>query len=66
MRESWGSTYCKKKNVKSCLRWFGNVQKRSVEAPLRRVDQMEGSLIARGARPRKIISDAYMYFMLFL
>ena len=40
--------------VESHLRWFGHVWRRLVEAPIRKVNQMEGSLIARDrGRTRK-------------
>lgn len=38
----------------SYLRWFGHVWRRPVESPIRRIDQMEGSPVAKGReRPRK-------------
>ena len=44
--------------VESRLRWFGYVWRRPVKDLVRRVDQMEGSLIARGrGRPRKTIGE---------
>ena len=39
-----------KKMVESRLRRFEHVQRKPVEAPVRRVDQMKDSLIARGRR----------------
>jgi len=36
------------------LRWFGHVERRAVDSVVRRVDQMEGSEIARfRGKPRK-------------
>ena len=44
--------------VKSTLRWFRHVQRRLVEALVKRVNQMEGSPIARGrGSSRKIICE---------
>ena len=46
------------KMVESCLRWFGLVWARPVEALVRRVDQMEHSTITRcRGRPRKTIGE---------
>ncbi|KAM7524737.1 hypothetical protein LguiA_014639 [Lonicera macranthoides] len=46
------------KMVESRLRWFGHVGRRPVNAVVRRVDYMEGSLIGRGrGRPRKTIGE---------
>jgi hypothetical protein len=42
--------------VENRLRWFGHVERRPVDAVVRRVDQMEESQIKRGrGRPRKTI-----------
>ena len=43
IREKVGVTPIEKKIVESCLRWFRHVQRRLIEAPLRRVDQVEDS-----------------------
>ena len=41
-----------------CLKWFGHVGRKHVEVQVRRVNQMEGSSIARGrGRPRKVIGE---------
>ena len=46
------------KMVESRLRWFGHVCRRPVEAPIRRMDQIEGSTLTRGrGRPRKTIGE---------
>lgn len=40
--------------VDLCIRWFGHVRKRSIDALVRRVDHMEVSFIIRDkGRPRK-------------
>ena len=53
-RESWGSTYCRKDSGN--LRCFGHIWDRPIETPVRRVDQMESSLITRDkGRHRKTI-----------
>jgi len=42
--------------VEARLRWFEHVERRHVNAVVRRVDQMEGTQITRGrGRPRKTI-----------
>jgi len=56
--ESGGSTYSRKKLVENRLRWFGHVERRPVDAVVKRVDQMEESQVKRGrGRPRKIIGE---------
>ena len=46
------------KLVETRLRWFGHVQRRPLEAPVRRVDQMEDNSITRGrGRPKKTIEE---------
>ena len=56
-RESWGNTYCGK-DGKIPPQWFGHVQRRPVEAPIKRVDQVEDSSIdGYRQRPRKIIGE---------
>jgi len=48
-----GSTYSRKVG-KNRLRWFGHVERRPVDAVVRRVDQMEKSQVKRSrGRPRK-------------
>ena len=44
------------KLVENRLRWFGHVERRPVDAVVRRVDQMEDSHVKRG-RPRKTIRE---------
>ena len=44
------------KLVANRLRWFGHVERRPVDAVVRRVDQMEESQVKRG-RPRKTIRE---------
>ena len=54
IREKVGIEPVVENMVESCLRWFGQVIKKHVEAPVRKVDQMEGSSTGRGReRPRK-------------
>ena len=44
------------KMVEPSLEWFGNVWRRLIEAPVKKVDQMEGSPIDRDRRrPSKTI-----------
>ena len=44
--------------VENRLRWFGHVERRPVDAVVRRVHQMEESQVKRGrGRPRKIIRE---------
>jgi hypothetical protein len=44
--------------VENRLRWFGHVERRPVDTVVRRVDQMEESLVKRGrGRPRKTIRE---------
>ena len=44
------------KMVESRLRWFGHVWRRSVDAPIRQVDQIEDSPVVRGrGRPWQTI-----------
>ena len=58
IREEIGVTPIIEKLVKSRLRWFEHVQRRLVEAPVRRVDQMEDNPIIRGrGRPKKTIQE---------
>jgi len=46
------------KLVGNRLRWFGHVERRLVDAVVRRVDQMEESQVKRGkGRPRKTIRE---------
>ena len=46
------------KLVETRLRWFGHVQRRPLEAPVRRVDQMvENPIIQRRGRPKKTIQE---------
>lgn len=50
-------TLIKEKMIESRLRQFGN-QCRPIEAPIRRVDQMDNSPIVRGRRrPRKTVDE---------
>ncbi|KAK7258655.1 hypothetical protein RIF29_24237 [Crotalaria pallida] len=58
IREKVGVAPIVEKMVEYRLRWFGHVWRRPVEAPVRRVDQMEGTTRARGrGRPRKTIGE---------
>jgi hypothetical protein len=46
------------KLVENRLRWFAHVERRPVDAVIRRVDQMEESQVKRGrGRPRKTIRE---------
>jgi len=46
------------KLVENRFRWFGHVERRPVDAVVRRVDQMEESHVKRGrGRPRKTIRE---------
>ena len=50
--------YIAEKLVENRLRWFGHVERRPVDAVVRRVDQMEESQVRRGrGRPRKTIRE---------
>lgn len=44
IKEKVGVTSIVDKMVESCFRWFSYVWRRSVEALVRRVDQMKGNL----------------------
>ncbi|KAM7467464.1 hypothetical protein LguiB_015026 [Lonicera macranthoides] len=58
IREGVGVAPITEKMVESRLRWFGHVWRRPVDAVVRRVDHMEGSLVVRGrGRPRKTIGE---------
>ena len=46
------------KLVENRLRWFGHVERRLVDAVVRRVDQMEESQVKRSrGRPRKTVRE---------
>ena len=46
------------KMVESCRWWFGYMWRGPIETLIRKVDQTEGNLIARGnERPRKTIGN---------
>jgi len=46
------------KLVENRLRWIGHVERRPIDAVVRRVDQMEESQVKRGrGRPRKTVSE---------
>ncbi|KAM7518030.1 hypothetical protein LguiB_016992 [Lonicera macranthoides] len=58
IREGVGVAPITEKMVEFRLRWFGHVWRRPVDAVVRRVDHMEGSLVVRGReRPRKTIGE---------
>ena len=58
IRERVGVAPIVEKMVENRLRWFGHVERRPVDAVVRRVDQMEESQIKRGrGRPRKTIRE---------
>ena len=54
IKEKVGEPPILKKVVESPVRWFGHMWRRPIEALVRRVDQIESSLINRGrGRPKK-------------
>ena len=56
IRERVGVAPIVEKLVENRLRWFGHVERRLVDAVVRRVDQMEESQVKRGrGRPKKTI-----------
>lgn len=58
IKENVGVTSILEKMVTNRFRWFGHVERRSVNFMVRRVDQMERSHTARGRRRlRKIIRE---------
>jgi len=58
IRERVGVAPIAKKLVENRLRWFGHVERRIVDAVVRRVDQMEESQVKRGrGRPKKTIRE---------
>jgi hypothetical protein len=58
IRERVGVAPIVEKLVKNRLRWFVHVERRPVDAVVRRVDQMEESQVKRGrGRPRKTIRE---------
>ena len=58
IRQKVGVAPIIEKLVETRLRWFGHVQRRPLEAPVRRVDQMEDNPIIRGkGRPKKTIEE---------
>ena len=58
IRKKIGVVLILEKMLKSYFRWFGHVWRKLVKALVRRVDQMEGSLIARDrGRSKKTIYE---------
>jgi len=58
IRERVGVAPIVEKLVENRLRWSGFVERRPVDAVVRRVDQMEESHVKRGrGRPKKIIRE---------
>jgi len=58
IRERVGVAPIVEKLVENRLRWFGHVERRPVDAVVRRVDQMEESRVKRGrGRPKKTIRE---------
>jgi len=58
IRERVGVAPIVEKLVENRLRWFGHVERRPVDAVVRRVDQMEESQVKRGrGRPKKTIRE---------
>jgi len=56
IRERVGVAPIVEKLVENTLRWFGHVERRPVDAVVRRVNQMEESRVKRGrGRPKKTI-----------
>ena len=57
IREWVGVAPITEKLVENRLRWFGHVQRRPINAPVRRVDETTWSPIKRGReRPRQTLS----------
>ena len=58
IRERVGVAPISEKMVENRLRWFGHVQRRPLDAPVRRVDQIIRSPIKRGrGRPRRTLGE---------
>ena len=58
IRERVGVTSIAEKMVESRLRWFGHVQRRELDEPVRTVDQMVWSPYKRGrGRPKRTLND---------
>ena len=58
IREKVGVAPIVEKVVESCIRWFGHLWKRLEKVPVRRMDQMDDSPIAKcRGRPRKTIRE---------
>ena len=58
IRERVGVAPIIEKLVENRLRWFGHIERRPVDAVVRRVDQMEESQVKRGIRrPKKTIRE---------
>ena len=59
IRERVGVAPIVEKLVENKLRWFGHVERRSVDAVVKRVDQMEESQVKKGrGRLRKTIRES--------
>lgn len=44
--------------IRARLRWFGHVERKYVDYVVKRLDEIEGNLIARGReRPKKTIKE---------
>jgi hypothetical protein len=57
-RERVGVAPIVEKLVENRLRWFGHIERRPVDAVVRRIDQMEESHVKRGrGRPKKTIRE---------
>ena len=58
IREKVGVSPIEKKITEIRLRWFRYVQRRPLEAPVRKIDQIVFSLIKRGkGKPKKTLRD---------
>jgi len=58
IREKVGVAPIVEKLVENRLRWFGHVERRHIDAVIKRVDQMEESQVKRGReRPKKTIRE---------
>ena len=58
IRERVGVASIAEKMVENCLRWFGHVQRRELDEPVRIVDQMIWSPYKRGrGRPKKTLNE---------
>ena len=65
IRNDIGVAPIEAKMVENRLRWFGHVQRRPLEAPVRRVDCMSFSPVKRGrGRPKRTLGDLIKHDLL--